>query len=181
LHFLNDFISEKEEETLLQHLDMNSSSWEKSLNRRVQHYGFAFNYRTLMLDFSMEPPPIPSIYDNMIQRFENLVDTHLTDILTYTTRETQMTQDISSEENAKACHDNGLKKVNNNIDDLASAEEAKKYNTSLINDARLVHLPINQLTVNEYEPGQGIAPHIGEPIITIRIIVVMSLIFRYEY
>jgi alkylated DNA repair protein alkB homolog 8 len=72
---LENFVSEEEEETLLGGIEGKQPSsewqvadWEKILSRRVQHYGFPFNYRTLLLDYSADTPPIPSTCINLVHR-----------------------------------------------------------------------------------------------------------------
>ena len=90
-----DFITEADEEALL--ACVNSRPWIDSIHRRVQHYGYTFNYKTFLLDFMAETPPMPEPVQQVI---------------------------------AKIC-------------------------SSIGGEHKLT-----QLTVNEYEAGQGIAPHI---------------------
>jgi alkylated DNA repair protein alkB family protein 8 len=104
LTILNDFVTIEEELQLLESLEF--SSWKDTLSRKVQHYGFNFNYKALMLDFDTPATDIPSKCQEVAER---IIDT------TY----------ISE-------------------------------NNSTLKFSQL----INQLTVNEYLPGQGIAPHI---------------------
>ena len=99
LRVAEDFISEEEEEELLRIFDRDDAAWEDGISRRVQHYGYPFNYRTLMLDYNRPVEPIPEHCVPLIERMSSLMD----------------------------------------------AENL---------------LPLSQLTVNEYEPGQGIASHI---------------------
>jgi len=55
-----DFVSPEEESRLLDELAGRDGPWSSSaLSRRVQHYGHTFNYRTLMLDYSKNTPPLP--------------------------------------------------------------------------------------------------------------------------
>lgn len=39
----------------------------------LQHYGMIFNYRTIMLDYTTEVPPIPASLDYLHQRIRNAV------------------------------------------------------------------------------------------------------------
>lgn len=105
LHVIPNFISELEEQALLDEFGGDSAPWKESLQRRVQHYGFPFNYRTLMLDYTKPTPPLPPSCLSLGQRMN----------------ETFVSMEPTS-------------------------------NTSL---------PLNQLTLNEYMPGQGIASHTG--------------------
>ena len=50
-HYVANFISEKEEIRLLTLID--SSNWITDLKRRVQHYGYRYDYRTRNIDYSM--------------------------------------------------------------------------------------------------------------------------------
>lgn len=43
LKYVDDFISEDHEDYLLNYID--SQDWDESMNRRVQHYGYKYNYR----------------------------------------------------------------------------------------------------------------------------------------
>lgn len=107
LVFIEDFLTEDEEQVLLEGLCIESNpTWMLALNRRVQHYGFSFNYRTLLLDYTAETPPFPS--------------------------------DVTC---------NGfLEKLQ-----CVSGGVSSSFGDS--------DHPINQITVNEYLPGQGIASH----------------------
>ena len=49
--YLPDFITEKEEARLLFLID--SSPWITDLKRRVQHYGYRYDYRSRNIDYSM--------------------------------------------------------------------------------------------------------------------------------
>lgn len=105
LHVLPDFISVDEEQMLLNEFGGDSAPWKESLQRRVQHYGFPFNYRTLMLDYTKPTPPLPPSCIALGNR---------------------MNETFSS--------------IEPSATDLP---------------------PLNQLTLNEYWPGQGIASHTG--------------------
>jgi hypothetical protein len=72
---IEDFISESEELAVLNGLcSENNPVWEDSLNRRVQHYGFAFNYRTLLLDYTADTPPIPIDLTPIKERIQERVN-----------------------------------------------------------------------------------------------------------
>lgn len=56
-HYVPDFISQREEERLLFLID--SSPWITDLKRRVQHYGYRYDYRTRNIDYSMYLGALP--------------------------------------------------------------------------------------------------------------------------
>ena len=68
LRVVEDFVSEAEEGSLLAELDGDSRSWEQAISRRVQHFGFPFNYRTLMLDYNRPVQPIPEQCEPLMER-----------------------------------------------------------------------------------------------------------------
>lgn len=107
---IENFISEAEEMALMDELGGDTAPWKESISRRVQHYGFPFNYRTLMVDYVKPTPPLPSNCADLTHRittcYEQQAEQGLLDLL-------------------------------------------KPYQ------------PLNQLTINEYLPGQGIASHTG--------------------
>ncbi|WP_300491901.1 alpha-ketoglutarate-dependent dioxygenase AlkB [Flavobacterium sp.] len=90
----NDFLTVSEENLLLDHID--SSPWDTSLKRRVQHYGYRYNYKSKVID--------NSLFEKLPDWLENL-----------------------------------KKKIQKYFD---------------------LDYSFNQVIINEYEPGQGIASHI---------------------
>lgn len=100
LHIVENFIDEQEETDLMAVFGAEDAEWEDGISRRVQHFGFPFNYRTLMLDYNRPVQPIPKSCTPLIERMSDLMG------------------------------------------------------------SKAGALPLSQLTVNEYEPGQGIACHI---------------------
>jgi hypothetical protein len=56
LTYLPNFISEKEENELVEIID--SQPWLDDLKRRVQHYGYKYDYKARRIDTSMEICPI---------------------------------------------------------------------------------------------------------------------------
>ena len=103
LEYHSDFLAASDEERLLSHID--SLEWLADLSRRVQHFGYKYDYTSRSLDETARIGPLP----------EWLAQ------LSLMVRE-------------------------------ATSEEAKR----LLNP----HQPFEQAIVNEYEPKQGIAPHI---------------------
>lgn len=108
LKYIPNFISEDEETLLLN--SINSETWLSEIKRRVQHYGYKYDYKARTINYSMYLGLIPEWSRNIAER--------------------------------------------------------------LVNREYLSELP-DQIIVNEYHPGQGIASHIdcepcfGSTIITI--------------
>ena len=137
-HILSDFIDENEENSLLGELTSECAPWRETLSRRVQHFGFTFNYRTLMLDYGKPTPPLPPSCVALGTRF----NAAFADIL-----------DKEKGIEPSVVVDNG--------DLLAESDSAKEQDR--------IELPtLNQLTINEYLPGQGIASHTGEYLTAVR-------------
>jgi alkylated DNA repair protein alkB family protein 8 len=97
LRLVEDFLSEDEEAALLNQLD-EEGSWDDRLSRRVQHYGYEFDYQSRKALAGHPMIPFPALAQRTLQRIAD-----------------------------ELCPD----AVN-----------------------------LNQLTVNEYLPGQGISAHI---------------------
>jgi alkylated DNA repair protein alkB homolog 8 len=135
LHLFTDFVSLEEEKELLEFSDQKDDNgrqfWKTNLHRRVQvlfslfssslspsfcvtdvltfssqHFGYEFNYSTLLLDRTANIRPIPSLV-------MKLMDSKLSDVGAFQ-------EEVSS---------------------------------------------VNQLTINEYYPGQGISSHVGQSLL----------------
>ena len=57
LKYVLDFISEREEEELVAVID--GADWSSELQRRVQHYGWRYDYKARKIDASMRIGPLP--------------------------------------------------------------------------------------------------------------------------
>lgn len=55
--YISDFINEEDEIAILGHID--SQPWITELDRRVQHYGFRYDYKKSNLDRNLNVPKIP--------------------------------------------------------------------------------------------------------------------------
>jgi alkylated DNA repair dioxygenase AlkB len=55
--YVPDFVTQAEEQGLLAHVDR--EPWMTDLRRRVQHYGYRYDYRARVIDISMHLGPIP--------------------------------------------------------------------------------------------------------------------------
>lgn len=53
------------------------SKWKQTLSRRVQHYGYTFNYRTLMIDYSKPTDPFPQRCSDVVQRITTSLSSSL--------------------------------------------------------------------------------------------------------
>jgi hypothetical protein len=73
VHVIHDFITDDEENSFLSTIGHESGPWLDSMTRRIQHYGVIFNYKTLMLDYSSEAPPIPTIVAPLVDRINRTV------------------------------------------------------------------------------------------------------------
>jgi alkylated DNA repair protein alkB family protein 8 len=74
LTLIPDFITEEDHERLMNGICSPEAPWEQSLNRKVQHFGFCFNYRTLMLDYTKHIPPIPADVSDIAERISQMSD-----------------------------------------------------------------------------------------------------------
>ena len=57
LMYVPDFLSEREETELVAAID--GAGWSSDLQRRVQHYGWRYNYKARQIDVSMRLSPLP--------------------------------------------------------------------------------------------------------------------------
>ena len=95
LKYISDFLSKEEEAQLIMEIDQ--CLWLTDLKRRVQHYGYKYDYKKRKIDNSMKLGALPSWSDFVLKRF---------------------------------------------------------------NETGVSNIDFDQLIINEYMPGQGIAPHI---------------------
>ncbi len=81
----------------------------------IQHYGFVFNYKTIMIDYSKPTPSLPLSCESLAEQMVN--------------------------ETSHIVEENEI---------ISLKDDAGKLSK------------LNQLTINEYLPGQGIASHTGQ-------------------
>lgn len=74
LLILQDFVSEQEEQQLLSHID--SQPWQHLAKRRVQHYGFRFEYMQRGVDLQQQVEPLPDWTQQLVQRVQVSDSTH---------------------------------------------------------------------------------------------------------
>ena len=58
LTLIEDYISEEEERALISQID--NQNWLNDLRRRVQHYGYKYDYKTRRIDISMKIGSLPN-------------------------------------------------------------------------------------------------------------------------
>ena len=110
-----------------------------------QHFGFPFNYRTLMLDYNKPTPPLPASCIALTERFASTFNEYTT------STDTTLEAAVLSEELADC-----------NITPPTSQHvPSGKTTDNAFSVVRVEAGSFNQLTINEYLPGQGIAPHTG--------------------
>ena len=57
LRYVDDFVTVEEASRIVSHID--ASTWIIDLRRRVQHYGFKYDYKVRSIDESMRVDPLP--------------------------------------------------------------------------------------------------------------------------
>lgn len=67
LQYFEGFISKEEELNLIQQID--DIDWMTDLKRRVQHYGYKYDYKSRRIDLNMKIGELPTWVDFLIQRF----------------------------------------------------------------------------------------------------------------
>lgn len=71
LTYLENVISDAEEQTLISDID-SKGEWSATMRRRVQHYGFRYDYRSRRIDTSMRASPLPEWLLALAARFKDL-------------------------------------------------------------------------------------------------------------
>ncbi len=66
LSYVADFLSEGEEDHVVAVVDQ--SAWSSELQRRVQHYGWRYDYKARQIDSSMRLGPLPEWADSLARR-----------------------------------------------------------------------------------------------------------------
>ncbi len=70
LLYIENFISEQESEELVNNIDQ--QIWLTDLKRRVQHYGYKYDYTKKKIDQSMALGPLPDIFSSILHKINNL-------------------------------------------------------------------------------------------------------------
>jgi alkylated DNA repair dioxygenase AlkB len=66
LFYVQNYISKDDEKKLLEIID--TQPWILDLKRRVQHYGYRYNYKSRRIDLSMKVGNLPEWLNNLAQR-----------------------------------------------------------------------------------------------------------------
>ena len=106
--------------------------WEQTINRRVQHFGYRFNYETRTLDAPRNMCPIPACITELVQN----------KLLAQEKVQQQQEGGEGAKEEEKQTGDSVKEK---------EEKEGVEWTGSVM----------TQMTINEYYPGQGIASHLG--------------------
>lgn len=59
LYYFPDFLDDNEQSRIIKQVDTNESQWRNDLERRVQHYGWRYDYRSRTITSDMELGPLP--------------------------------------------------------------------------------------------------------------------------
>ena len=70
LSMLYNFISKEEEEYLIKHIE--KSVWIDDLKRKVQHYGYRYNYKTRRIDESLHIGVLPKWMSQVIRKIQDI-------------------------------------------------------------------------------------------------------------
>lgn len=80
LHYLSDFLDEESQQRVLTEIDCPTAPWIYDLERRVQHYGWRYDYQARAITRDMRIGPLPTWLSEMASRlmrtglFEKLPD-----------------------------------------------------------------------------------------------------------
>merc|ERR1711879_418517 len=66
LNYVENFITDEEERELLEHIDR--GQWLFDLKRRVQHYGYKYDYKNRSINRSMQLGALPDFLHELIDR-----------------------------------------------------------------------------------------------------------------
>lgn len=162
LVLIKDFVSQKEEDILMAVLTGPQAPWAPSqkrmggteqVKRRVQHYGYVFDYDTadVIRDRTIKTqigsnggacPPIPAIDVHKINDTSDLNEN----------------EKITNEQ-LKTFLDTAVKELNGWEVFAAIVEKTRRTDFR----ESLTFPNLNQITLNEYPPGQGIGSHVDTP------------------
>lgn len=71
LTYVPDFISEQQEKEFVEYID--KQSWDTSISRRTQHYGFRYHYGKKSIS-EEKVPDIPEIFDSVLDKLKTHFD-----------------------------------------------------------------------------------------------------------
>lgn len=68
MHYLSSFLTPDEEAAFIRHIDENEDAWLTDLSRRVQHYGWRYDYSERTISADMRIGPLPNWLQTLAQR-----------------------------------------------------------------------------------------------------------------
>jgi len=105
LQYIPDYISEEQEIWLLNRVG--EQNWISDLKRRVQHYGFKYDYRARKVDYDMRIGELPEWLKRLSQKLHK--DNHMHDIADQViVNEYQPGQGISSHIDCEPCFEDTI-------------------------------------------------------------------------
>lgn len=176
LNYVKDFISSHEHDNILKQID--NSEWLNDLKRRVQHYGYKYDYKKRNIDYSMRIGDLPSWAMQIAEKIYNSgLTTHLADQVIV--NEYQVGQGISPHIDCEPCFEDTV--VSLSLGSTCVMDFINKYNSDL-KISKLLE-PCSLVVIQgeaRYGWYHGIKPnksdsHLGEKILRTRRV---SLTFR---
>ena len=70
LKYISDFLTKEEEKLLMDKID--AGEWSNQLKRRVQHYGYIYDYKNRVIDQSMKTKDIPEFVGFVVDRLSEI-------------------------------------------------------------------------------------------------------------
>ncbi|CAI2387862.1 unnamed protein product [Moneuplotes crassus] len=135
LYSIDNFVTEQESEAIKRWLD--EQKWTKLLNRRVQHFGYEFVYGANKINNIDGIRQMPHDQDQIFKKINDRLNNVLKGFYFNSNKEAMRVNDHNGVQinDEKDC----VSKMTTYFDELGE---------------------FDQLTVNDYTPGQGIPPHI---------------------
>jgi alkylated DNA repair dioxygenase AlkB len=131
----DDFVTEEESKSIKTWLD--SQAWTKLMNRRVQHYGYEFVYGANNINKNEKIREMPQNENETMNNLNNRINDVVKGFFIKDNNEA-----IRIYDHQKTCL----------VEDISLSDGLKNYFDEIGE--------FDQLTVNDYNPGQGIPPHI---------------------
>lgn len=128
LIYKNNYISKAEERELLHWI--NSNLWLEDLTRRVQHYGWKYDYKARKIDSSMWLGELPKPLLSLAKRiYQDGLVAHLSDQVII--NEYQPGQGIADHIDCETCFDDDIVTISLNADYLMEFTQAEKTKNKL--------------------------------------------------
>ncbi len=70
LQYHSEFLTAEEEQDLIKIID--DQMWLSDLKRRVQHYGYKYDYRHRIIDQSMNLGPLPEFFHSVLEKLQTI-------------------------------------------------------------------------------------------------------------